>query len=164
MVLGARLTEPPAAAQPIEGQQLIAGMKPPATLEKLNGSHAKEPSKSGFAWNAYAAAYRLRYGTDPVRNSKANKILCLLVDRLGADEAPQVAAWYVRHQGAWYVRNGHSLDQLLKDAEKLRTEWATGNSVTESQARQADRTQGTANIFGRLIAEAEAKERGVNEH
>lgn len=127
MALGAPLTEPPAS--PLESQKPFAGMKPPATRKRLNGSHVTEPPKSGFAWNAYAAAYRLRYGTDPVRNSKSNALLCKLVERLGADEAPQVAGWYVRHQGAWYVKNGHALDYLLRDAEKLRTEWATGRTV-----------------------------------
>lgn len=163
LVLGAPLTEPPAAAQPIEGQQPIAGKLPPATRKKLNGSHVKEPPKSGFAWNAYAAAYRLRYGTDPVRNSKANALLCKLVERLGADEAPPVAAFYVGHNGQWYVKNGHALDHLVRDAEKLRTEWATGAMVTDSQARQVDRTQGQANIWSEIIAEERDKERASNE-
>ena len=163
MALSAPLTEPPAASQPIESQKPIAGMKPPATRKRLNGSHATEPPKSGFAWNAYAAAYRLRYGTDPVRNSKANALLCKLVERLGADEAPPVAAFYVGHQGAWYVKNGHALDYLLRDAEKLRTEWATGAMVTDSQARQVDRTQGQANIWSEIIAEERDKERAINE-
>jgi hypothetical protein len=34
---------------------------------------------------------------------------------------------------------------LLADAEKLRTEWATGRMVTATSARQIDRTQTNRN-------------------
>ncbi|MCD6674865.1 MAG: hypothetical protein LT106_18685 [Burkholderiaceae bacterium] len=106
-------------------------------------------------WEAYALAYRGRYQVEPVRNAKANAQCLQLVDRLGADEAPQVAAFYVAHQKAIYVSRRHALDLLVHDAEALRTDWLTGRQSTQSAATQADRTQQNAGAFGRLIERAQ---------
>jgi hypothetical protein len=115
-----------------------------------------------LVWAAYSNAYREKYDAAPVRNAKVNGQLAQLVARLGAEEAPAVAAYFVGHKNALYVRAMHPTDLLLRDAEKLRTEWATGRQVTQTQATQADRTQTNLNTFAPLIAEArerEAKER-----
>jgi hypothetical protein len=100
-------------------------------------------------WDAYALAYHDRYGVEPVRNAKVNGQLAQLVKRLGA-EAPAVAGHYVRSNNLWYVRQGHAVGCLLADAEKLRTEWATGRTVTATYARHLDQQQETANMFDRL--------------
>jgi hypothetical protein len=125
---------------------------------------AKEPAPSAETWDAYSDAYRCRYNADPVRNATVNGQLAQLVGRLGADEAPHVAAWYVGHQNRYYVGSGHSVGALLRDCEKLRTEWATGRQSTSMQAIQADKTQTNFNAFAPLIAEAQAKERTHAEH
>ena len=103
----------------------------------------RRPESPGITfevWEAYAAAYLNRYGAEPVRNAKVNGQLKNLRDRLGADEAPQVAAFYLTHPNRWYIEKGHSVQCLLNDAEKLRTEWATGRKVTSTSAQQADRS------------------------
>ena len=69
--------------------------------------------------------------------------------RLG-EEAPYVAEFYLGHQKAWYVSKCHSVDYLLADAESLRTQWASNRTVTEHQARSADRMGET----GRLLLAA----------
>ncbi len=109
-------------------------------------------------WESYATAYLARYGVDPVRNAKVNGQLAQLLGRLGADEAPQVAEFYVRHSKFQYVSARHSVNLLLRDAEGLRTEWATGNRVTDAQARQSDRKQSIADAFAPLLTEAEERE------
>ncbi|WP_440030457.1 helix-turn-helix domain-containing protein [Chromobacterium amazonense] len=90
-------------------------------------------------WAAYAEAYRLRYGVDPVRNATVNGQIANFVKRLG-ENAPHVAAYFVGSSSAFYVSKGHAVGTMLCDAEKLHTEWATGRRVTQSAARQADRT------------------------
>ena len=107
------------------------------------------------AWEGYRAAYQRRYGTDPVRNAKVNGQLAHLLKRIPADEAPEVAAFYVAHSAALYVRAGHPVDLLLRDAEKLRTEWVTGHRITETKARQDDQRQNTGDIAHRLLEKAE---------
>lgn len=91
-------------------------------------------------WQAYADAYRTRYGADPVRNAKINKQVQALVKNLGSEEGPAVAGWFVAHPNAYYVGKGHSMGALVADCEKLRTEWATGAMMTQGKARQTDRT------------------------
>ena len=113
------------------------------------------PTDGSVAWEGYRSAYRQRYQVDPIRNAKVNSQFSQLVQRIPADEAPQVSAYYVTNNNGRYVRAGHSVDCLLQDAEKLRTEWATGRRTTETQARQADRTDSLGQAARELIEEAE---------
>lgn len=114
----------------------------------------KPVAPTAETWEAYATAYLARYGTDPVRNAKVNGQFANFLQRVSAEEAPHIAAFYVGHNSQFYVKKMHAVDCLLADAEKLRTEWFTRTTMTESQARQADRTQANGNVFGKLIAEA----------
>lgn len=109
-------------------------------------------------WDAYCEAYSRRYKTAPVRNASVNGMLAQLVKRLGTEEAPLVAAFYLTHNDQFYVRSLHPVGLMLRDAEKLRTEWKTGRRVTTAAARQIDRKQATFDAFAPLIAEAEERE------
>ena len=116
-------------------------------------------SPNSETWDAYCQAYAQRYRVEPKRNATVNAQVAQVVKRLGAEEAPHVAAWYVLHNNAYYVSRGHSVAALLSDCEKLRTEWATGNRITATKARQLDKTQANGDVWGKLIAEAEEAER-----
>ena len=83
-------------------------------------------------------AYRDRYGVEPVRNARTNSQLAQLAKRLPSDEAPHVVRWYVASNTAYYVRQKHGVGPLLSDCEGLRTEWATGQRITDTEARQMD--------------------------
>ncbi|EMO3472408.1 helix-turn-helix domain-containing protein [Pseudomonas aeruginosa] len=96
-------------------------------------------------WSAYAAAYQLRYGTHPVRNSKVNGQVRDLLKRLGAEEAPAVAAYFVGINDAYLIRNCHDLGSLLARAESYRTQWATDRQMNGTTARQLERTQANLN-------------------
>ncbi len=132
---------------------------PPASTRKSRKPKPpKEPPPSSAAWDAYAKAYERRYRAAPVRNAAVNGQLAMLVARLGAEEAPLVAAFFVGHRNALYVNAMHPVNLLLRDAEKLRTEWATNRQMTRTQAAQADKTQTNANAFAGMLAEARARE------
>ena len=93
-------------------------------------------------WAAYVGEYRARYGIDPVRNAKVNSNVKDFVKRIGHDEAPGVAAFYVRNVSeAFVVRGCHALGTLLQNAEAYRTQWATGQSMTNTRAKQIDQSQ-----------------------
>lgn len=96
-------------------------------------------------WSAYAAAYQHRYGTNPVRNSKVNGQVRDLLKRLGAEEAPAVAAYFVGINDAYLIRNCHDLGSLLAKAESYRTQWATDRQMNGATARQLERTQANLN-------------------
>ena len=126
-------------------------------LPKKRGK--KEPAPTAETWAAYSAAYLIRYAVDPVRNATVNGQLAQLVARLGAQEAPQVAGWYLSHRNQFYTSCGHSVGILLRDCEKLRTEWATGRQGTHAQAVQSDRTQTNLSAFAPMMAEALEREK-----
>lgn len=81
---------------------------------------------SARTWLAYATAYKLKYGTFPVRNAKVNALLVQFVKRIPQEEAPRVAEFYLKHEGKLYVSSAHCVELMLRDSEKLRMEWATG--------------------------------------
>ena len=133
--------------------------KPVARLPKKPAPRKAPNSGTIETWAAYSGAYQDRYGTAPVRNVRVNGQIAQFCKRVPADEAPHIAAFYVRHNAAFYITKGHAVGQMLADAEKLRTEWATNRTITTTQAQQADRTQANGNVFGKLIAEAKERER-----
>ncbi len=117
-----------------------------------------EPAAKGSGvWDAYAAAYFQRYGVDPVRNARVNKNLSTLVDLLGADAAPPVAASFLRSQRALYVNSKHDTTLLVRDASKLHTEWVQGAHATDTEGRHADRAGGMGNVAAKVAAEFRAK-------
>lgn len=82
-----------------------------------------------ITWKAYLDAYVRRYGVEPVRNTKVNSNVKNFVQRVGGNESALIAEWYVGHNNNFYVRDAHGFGLLTKDAEKLRTEWASGNII-----------------------------------
>jgi len=121
-----------------------------------------EPLPTVLTWERYAAAYKRRYNVDPVRNAQTNGQLANLVARLGKDEAPAVAEFYVQHNNRLYVAALHTVMLLLRDAESLRTQWARGQAVTSIEAAQVERTQANSNAFAPMLAEAQQRERLAN--
>jgi uncharacterized protein YdaU (DUF1376 family) len=131
--------------------------QPPLLTDRPRKTRAAAVPKSAAVWDAYAMAYFDRYGVAPARNAKANSMLAQLVDRLGAEEAPHVAAFYVGHQRAQYVAGRHPISLLLRDAEGLRTDWATRRQITEFEAREGDKRAAQGNVWNQLIEESRAK-------
>lgn len=101
--------------------------------------------KTFRAWANYAFAYRNRYSTWPVWNAKAGGQLGQLIDRLGAEAAPQVAAYYVTVNDARLINDCHNLNSLLAKAEAFHTQWQTGRQMNGRTARQLEDTQANIN-------------------
>jgi len=135
----------------------------PEHVEKRSRKKAatKEPDMlidaKRSTWEAYSNAYGRRYGIEPILNAKQNSIIKSIVSRIPAEDAPDVVAYYVMSHNSYYIAKGHSLQVFLADCEKLRTEWATGRQMTQTQARQNDTT------FSRIQAIAEAASRSEDE-
>lgn len=85
-------------------------------------------------WNSYSLAYERRYGTEPLRNAKVNAILLKFVGLVPAGDAPEVAAFYVRHNQNLYINAKHVVELLVRDAERLYSDWRTGASGGASSA------------------------------
>lgn len=104
-------------------------------------------------WAGYSFAYEQRYQVKPVRNQKVNALVKQFVQRIGFEESPLIAEWFVSHPGGYYVGRMHDFGCLLSDAEKLRTEWATGRVMTQTKARQSDKTGATMSALAEVLAE-----------
>jgi hypothetical protein len=136
-----------------EASQTVAGASRPTRRVEPRPKPQTNP-----VWEAYAVSYENRYRVAPIRNAKINGQLALLLGRVPVEEAPLIAAFYVTHNGRFYVEKGHAIDYLLRDAEKIRTEFVTRKQFTSAQATLTDRTQTNLGAFGPLIAEARAME------
>lgn len=119
-----------------EGNGVRGGGHPPrAVLAPV----VRQPSPTAETWAAYSAAMLDRYGVEPTRNARVNGQLANFVKRIGADDAPQVAAFYVGHADPWYGKQGHAVGLLIKDAEKLHMEWRRGRAITRGDVEAASR-------------------------
>ena len=109
-------------------------------------------------WAAYSSEYASKYGAAPVRNAKVNANVKAFVQRIGHDEAPGVAAFFVKRVSeAFVVRKMHEFGLLLTSAESYRTQWATNQSMTATRADQIDKTQTNFNAAGEAMAILRAK-------
>lgn len=156
---------PPAAAAPGADAAGLEGQMPPPNHQLNRHLTANEPSPPALqsgrggagqsenteetalqaacreTWAAYSFAFEQRYGVKPVRNAPVNANVKALVKRLGHEEAPLVAAWYVSNVNeAFVVKNSHGMGVLVNQAEGYRTQWARGQAVTATAAQAADKS------------------------
>jgi hypothetical protein len=121
-----------------------------ATKKKVLSDNEKQVCRE--TWEAYATGYFERYGIDPVRNAKVSKQVVDFCKRVPQAEAPSIARFFVASNSSFYVGRGHQFGNLLADAEKMRTEWATGRSMTTATARQIDSTQSNFNAIEQALS------------
>lgn len=144
----------PAAAPtaPPPGASLVVPAKPKKAKAEPAGETELQAACRA-TWAAYACAYANRYGAAPVRNAKVNSSVKAFVMRLGHDESPAVAAFFVdRVSEAMVIRATHDFGMLLNRCESYRTQWATGNAMTQTRARQADQTGANFSAADEAIA------------
>ncbi|MFL4597031.1 helix-turn-helix domain-containing protein [Stenotrophomonas maltophilia] len=139
----------------------VPALVAPPTEEELE-AQMQEACKA--TWTAYRTAYRLRHGVDPVRNAKVNTNVRGLVKRLGREEAPQVARWFLSVNEQYAAKRMHDLGVLLAGAEAYRTQWATGRQMTQASAHQQDQTQSNANAAYEAKAKLRKLRGATNAH
>lgn len=123
----------------------VLNLGPIAPLNPGDNPNAPDKPTGRLVWEAYKAAYMMRYHVEPQRNAKVNKQIGLLVQRLGLESAVEVVGFYVSHNDYSYTRKQHPIGLCLMDAEGLYTQWRTGRQMTTTQAHQQDRTQSNKN-------------------
>lgn len=122
------------------------------TLALEKSSAPKEESPSSEVWDAYSTAYFNRYGTEPIRDGKANKNVLDFIARVGIKEAPHIAAFFVSINKKYYLERYHDIGLLVSDAQALRTQWVTGRVMTSTKAAQMDGTATNADAVNEAIA------------
>lgn len=129
----------------------VTGLSPDEVKRSEVTTTPKPPPDplNNATWLAFSDAYAKRYGVAPVRNASVNTCISNVVKRLG-DESPHVAAFYLTHNGRFYVEKRHPVTMLLKDAEGLRTQWKTGTKFTALEARSAEQKDSLREQYKRL--------------
>lgn len=125
---------------------------PASAGEEASSADTELQAACRATWKSYSDAYFNRYGVEPVRNAAVNTSIKSFVQKLPHSEAPHVAAFFVSHNDKFYVQKTHPVFLLLKDAEGLRTQWATGRAMTSTRAAQLDGTATNANAAQEAIA------------
>lgn len=148
-----------------QDQKTLQLVSTPAPVKAKRVAKPKDPEAeakkeaNAATWKAYSDSYFNRYSAEPVRNAKVNGLIAQLVQRLGADEAPHVAFYYVTINDAFYLRTLHDLGNLIAKCESIRTQWATGRQMTGATARQMENTQ--SNISAAEEAKRMMREGGI---
>ncbi|MBN3770723.1 hypothetical protein [Burkholderia sp. Se-20378] len=88
----------------------------PAGDGKKKSAKAKNVVPSTAAWDAFSAAYKKRYGVEPLRNARVNVALKKVVESVGGDKAPLLAAHYLT-MGGFYVQCQHDATILVRDIQ-----------------------------------------------
>lgn len=122
-----------------------------ATRKKKAPENSESKDACARTWNSYENAYLARYRVKPVRNAKVNGQVKSFVSRIGYENSPDVAEFYLRHNGQRYVANAHPVGLMLIDAEKLNTEWLRGKQITSTEARSMEGKQQIVNAFGKHL-------------
>jgi hypothetical protein len=135
----------------------------PATADagKIHGDTELQ-SACRSTWKSYCTAYFNRYGTEPTRNAGVNSMVKQFVQKIGYEEAPLVAEFYVNHNERFYVSKIHPVSLMNKDAEGLRTQWATGRGMTATRANQIDKSQANYSVVAEVMEMMEAEKRAEN--
>jgi hypothetical protein len=114
-------------------------------FERASGDETTGPknpeAKTYETWKAYSEAYLGRYGNLPLWNKAVGGKLAQVVARVGKENAPLVAAFYLTINDAFYVRKLHPVGNLLADCESIYSQMVNGNRMTAARARQIDGTQ-----------------------
>lgn len=98
-------------------------------------------------WLRYVKAYRDRYKVSPVRNGKTNTEVAKIVSRIGAADAPALAAFYVKHHDLEYIRHNHNLRLAVRDAESLYAQWRRGEVLGADTAPGTYRPMRQASLW-----------------
>ncbi len=106
------------------------------SLQTKKVSKALQVTGSG-AWEAYRTAFLARYRVEPVRNAKVNGQLLEIVKRLGAEDAPKVAAFYLGISDPQYLRLNHPVGTLLMNCESIHSMWKMGQTSTGGKGQAA---------------------------
>lgn len=132
---------PQAAAKVVTGQVVPFAQQPRCEIPADMPGPKDQTCKTFKAWANYAMAYRKRYDAWPVWNAKVAGQVGQLIDRLGADVAHHVAAYFLTIDDSRLINGCHGIGDLLAKAEAYHTQWSTNRRMNSTTAQQIERKQ-----------------------
>ncbi len=141
------------ATLPGDGELVVCSSNDPKLEIPEDMPGPKDRSAKTFrTWANYAFAYRKRYGAWPLWNATVAGMISKFIDRVGIDQAPKVAAFYIGVNDAFILKSGHPVKLLLSGAEQYHTQYITGRTMTQTRARQMDQSQANAAVADDAMA------------
>lgn len=121
----------------------------PASGKATLKAHTPNMGSTQTVLDAYAQSYAITYNTMPLINARTGKQARDMIAACNGDVnlAVDIADYYPRHKGEYYVKNAHGFALMLKDVEKLATEMRTGRQITATRARQSDKGASNADAL-----------------
>lgn len=132
---------PQACAKVVTGQVVPFAQQPRCEIPADMPGPKDQTCKTFKAWANYAMAYRKRYDAWPVWNAKVAGQVGQLIDRLGADVAHHVAAYFLTIDDSRLINGCHGIGDLLAKAEAYHTQWSTNRRMNSTTAQQIERKQ-----------------------
>ena len=132
---------PQASAKVVTGQVVPFAQQPRCEIPADMPGPKDQTCKTFKAWANYAMAYRKRYDAWPVWNAKVAGQVGQLIDRLGADVAHHVAAYFLTIDDSRLINGCHGIGDLLAKAEAYHTQWSTNRRMNSITAQQIERKQ-----------------------
>lgn len=99
-----------------------------------------QKTDGAVVWDAYASAYRQRYGFEPIRNAAINSI-CKRLHQAVGDEAVVLVQHYVSMNKRYYLEKSHPLSTCLADIQAIKTAYMTGKTMTYQQIKEIEQRQ-----------------------
>lgn len=143
--VGTASSPAPEARAPASSERSVAQAAPQ--------SEAVTPGSA--VWEAYSAAYRMRWGVAPVRNARVNSLCKQFAALMTQAEAIGTIHHFLRSNRGIYISAKHDLALAVRDAQALRTDWLNGTHGTDAAARRHDATAARGEVFQRVIDETE---------
>lgn len=106
-------------------------------------------------WRAYEDAYLLRWNQNPVRNAQVNSQMKKFVERVGVQDAPDIAKFYLAHNKKFYIEKCHPVGLMLADAEALATQWKNNSPITDLSVKDIKKAEKQAELSAWLKDEGE---------
>ncbi|PIT07997.1 helix-turn-helix domain-containing protein [Snodgrassella communis] len=150
--------EEPSKNHQLEPSIIGTGVADAPTVPSEQVKKSKQANPDNVAcWEAYARAYRDRYGVLPAANQKTRGQVATLVRYVGKEVAPALAEYFLSHNGSWFVQCRHEFGCLLKSYQQVLTDMQRGEQMTQTKARQTESTQSNYEAAKSALAKLRAK-------
>ena len=164
----ANIAHPPAKSAPIiitkpssEPSTNLSSVATATATKKLRkkdwSSEDELQAACRSTWKSYSDTYFARYKVEPIRNAAVNSAIKSFCKKIPHHEAPHVAAFFVAHNDKYYVQKTHQAALMSKDAEGLRTQWATNSTMTSAKATKLERTSSNRDAVNQAIEMTRAR-------
>lgn len=152
------IKEEPSKNHQLEPSIIGTGVADAPTVPSEQVKKSKQANPDNVAcWEAYARAYRDRYGVLPAANPKTRGQVATLVRYVGKEVAPSLAEYFVSHNDSWFVKSRHGFGCLLLNYQQVLTDMLRGEQMTQTKARQTESTQSNYEAAKSALAKLRAK-------